>query len=127
MDRLLTCPVCHRSFQATRRHATCCGPKCRKQLSRSNGAGRRSRKAPAAVTLPGPPVTLPGPTPVLAPPPRGGWLPVVAQVPEPEPEKTAAVFLVPTRVDPMFGRLEDFVVCESPEAAAHWDERRWHR
>jgi hypothetical protein len=45
--------------------------------------------------------------------------------PEPEPEKTAAVFLVPTRVEDQFGRPEEFVRCEDIEAATHWDARVW--
>jgi hypothetical protein len=131
MDRRLTCQVCKRSFVALRRDATTCSAKCRKALSRSNAVRHGGRSTlphggePAPVVAA--PVTLPAPLESqLADGARPqGWLPLAAVPLPPEPPAPPPKVSVPTRVDEMFGRLADFVQCESPEAAAHWDCTQW--
>jgi hypothetical protein len=107
MDRILECKVCGKRFQA-KRDATTCSARCRKRLSRTM----------AVVTDE---VTLPAPPPV-----RTGWLPLAAAELPPEPPAPPPKVTVPTSVD-MLGHPEDYVACESAEAAILWDVRRWHR
>jgi len=113
MDRILDCKVCGKRFVALRKDATTCSARCRKKLSRTM----------AVVTDD---VTVPEPI-VEDLPVRQGWLPLAAVPLPPEPPAPPPKVMVPTAVDPMLGRLEDFVRCESPEAATHWDVRAWHR